>query len=182
MPALPFQVTPSDLTNYTLLYQIVDSSGNPTTISGISINSTTGVVTVAAGTADNNFRVKITLTDAQGGVRSDYSDVKLYNFSVATDSIPSGTLKVGSTFTPVYSYTTGLDFKYDFGGASIDATKPTTEAITSGAGASMLTINPDSTVTVKSDATVGTSVRVGIKATYYGAEAQDDSGTTIAAA
>lgn len=182
MPALPFQVTPSDLTNYTLLYQIVDSTGAPTTISGISINSTTGVVTVAAGTADNNFRVKITLTDGAGGVRSDYSEVKLYNFSVSTDSIPSGTLKVGSTFAPVYSYTSGLDFKYDFGGASIDATKPTTEAIASGAGASMLTINSDSTVTVKSDATVGTSVRVGIKATYYGAVAQDDSGTSIAAA
>lgn len=182
MPAIPIQVLPSDLTNYTLLYQLADSSGNPTTISGITINSTTGVVTIAAGTADNNFRVKVTLTDAQGGVRSDYSEVKLYNFSVSTDSIPSGTLKVNSTFAPVFSYTSGLDFKYDFGGASIDATKPTTEAITSGAGASMLTINPNSTVTVKSTATVGTSVRVGIKATYYGAVAQDDSGTTIAAA
>ena len=82
----------------------------------------------------------------------------------------------------MFSYGSTLDFKYDFGGASINGPQPTLEAIASGAGASMLTINSNATVTVKSDATVGTSVRVGIKATYYGVSVQDDSGTSIAAA
>lgn len=183
MPALPILTVPADAVAYTKAYSLVDSSGAPTTISGISINASTGVVTVASGTADNNFRIKVELTNtADGSKVSDYSEVKLYNFSVSTDSIPAGTLKVGSTFAPVFSYGSTLDFKYDFGGASIDGPQPTLEAITSGAGASMLTINSNATVTVKSDATVGTSVRVGIKATYYGVSVQDDSGTTIAAA
>lgn len=183
MPALPIQITPADAQGYTLAYSLVDSVGVPTTIAGITINATTGAVTIASGTADNNFRVKVQLTDSSGNVVSDYSEVKLYNLSITTDTIPnSRTLKVGQTYTLGFSYDNAIDFKYDFGGASINGPQPTLSSTAGGSAASMVTINADGSVTIKSDATVGTGGNLGRTVTYYGATASDTSSFTIVAA
>lgn len=185
MPAIPAQIAPANITNYTKTYSIVDSSGAATTIPGISINASTGTVTVASGTADVNFHIKLEVTNANGSKVSDYSEVKLYDFGLTTDTIHAGQsnareLQVGENYLMGFSYDGGIDFKYDFGGASITApNQPTVTRTVTGAASSMVTVNPDGSVTVSDTATVGTSGALAVSANYFGATASDSSSFDI---
>ena len=184
MPALPAQLLPADVTSFTKTYSIVDSSDAPTTIPGITINASTGTVSVASGTADVNFRIKLEITNPDGSKISDSSEVKLYDFGLTTDTIHGGRsnarkLQVGENYLMGFSYDGGLDFKYDFGGASIEGPKPTVARSVTGAAASMVTVNGDGSVTVSDTATVGTSGALAVSANYYGATASDSSSFDI---
>lgn len=183
MPHLPFNTVPVDAPPNAIAYSLVDSAGAPTTVAGITVAPLTGLVTVASGTADVNFRIKVKITNEDGSSVEDYSEVKLYDFGLTTDTVHNGsTLKVGETYTMGFSYDSGIDFAYDFGGAAIQGPKPTVTRTVTGAASSMLTVNPDGSVTVSPTATVGTSGSLAVSANFFGATASDSSSFSIVAA
>lgn len=127
-PAPPLEVTDSDgnivpSSQYTTVWTL---EGTPPV--GVTINSTTGAISVAAGTDETNFDVKAVVTDQDGtSTDNDTAEMKLWHFD-DTSAINGGDVSPGKTYQLEYNFSnfaddpseSGADWKYNFVDANGD--------------------------------------------------------------